>query len=168
MVRLKAFAICCVLACGLSTAYSTDASAAGIWPYGGLSWYRYWIQPPILADRPIPYYAVHPPVYYSRITPRPYGFSPYAYIPALVNPTLESAGQCAEQRQPVQPLTVWNEHVEKPGPAPEAAAKSGPRPLMIVNPFVESGPSLAVAEVPDGGVPDEPQVVFPTAAAESP
>ena len=35
--------------------------------------------------RVIPYFAEHPPVYYSYPVPRPYGFSPYA-LPAGVMP----------------------------------------------------------------------------------
>lgn len=35
----------------------------------------------------IPYFAKHPPVYYSRPVARPYGFSPYAYLPYVVTPS---------------------------------------------------------------------------------
>ena len=31
----------------------------------------------------VPYYAMHPPVYYSYPVPRPYGYSPFAYPPGV-------------------------------------------------------------------------------------
>ncbi|MCH7726457.1 MAG: hypothetical protein IH991_08275 [Planctomycetes bacterium] len=33
--------------------------------------------------RVIPYFAQHPPVYYSDIVPRPFGYSPYALPPGI-------------------------------------------------------------------------------------
>lgn len=35
------------------------------------------------ADPRIPFFALHPPVYYSRPVPRPYGFSPFALPPGI-------------------------------------------------------------------------------------
>src|ERR1700742_789907 len=34
----------------------------------------------------VPYYALHPPVYYSYPVPRTYGYSPFAYPPSVMTP----------------------------------------------------------------------------------
>lgn len=48
------------------------------WGYGGYNVYTN-------SDR-IPFYAMHPPVYYSYPVPRPYGYSPFAYPPGTMTP----------------------------------------------------------------------------------
>ena len=37
----------------------------------------------------IPYFALHPPVYYSYPVPRTYGYSPWAYPPGVMTPEVE-------------------------------------------------------------------------------
>lgn len=32
----------------------------------------------------LPYFSLHPPVYYSHVVPRPYGFSPFAVPPGMI------------------------------------------------------------------------------------
>lgn len=32
----------------------------------------------------LPYFSLHPPVYYSHVVPRPYGFSPFAAPPGMI------------------------------------------------------------------------------------
>ena len=94
----------------------------------------------------LPYFALHPPVYYSYPVPRTYGYSPFAYPGYVMTP--EIAG-------PIQPLDIINPHVtpkpdDKPADAPaDRAAKSQPRvqPLVVVNPFVGSGQAVATIEV---------------------
>ena len=39
---------------------------------------------------PPPYFSLFPPVYYSHVTPRPYGFSPYAYTGYMQTPGAHS------------------------------------------------------------------------------
>ncbi len=86
----------------------------------------------------VPYFAAHPPVYYSHPVPRTYGHSPFAYPPHFRTPELAS---------PMQPVMISNPHVRKAiktkkrvkptertvshGSASESAG-----PLVIVNPFV--------------------------------
>jgi len=61
--------------------FSTGASAQG---------YHYlYLVPWQQSDVGLPYFAAHPPVYYSYIVPRPYGYSPHAYVPGIVTPSFE-------------------------------------------------------------------------------
>jgi hypothetical protein len=43
-------------------------------------------------DERIPFYAIFPPVYYSRIIARPYGWTPFAYSPDAIIMPLEEGG----------------------------------------------------------------------------
>jgi hypothetical protein len=77
-----------------------------------------------------PYFALHPPVYYSYPVPRTYGYSPFAYPRTVMTP---------EYRAP-QPLDVINPHVapaEKKNEATSASFQTASAPLMVINPFVE-------------------------------
>lgn len=75
----------------------------------------------LYARESIPYFAAHPPVYYSHVTPRAYGNSPYADLPAVRGtqavppPRLvhnafavdRSEMECA----PIRPLRIRNPYV---------------------------------------------------------
>jgi len=108
--------------------------------------YYAWALPPsIYVNDYIPYYAAHPPVYYSYPVPRPYGFSPYAYPPGTMTPEPKAEA----------PVTIQNEFfrpgdVHKPAKDQTAAA-----PRQIVNPYVLTG-----ADAPVKGM------VFPVASAK--
>lgn len=90
----------------------------------------------------VPYFALHPPVYYSYPVPRTYGYSPFAYPPSVMTPEVA----------PSQPLEIINPHVPSNGettPAQDVSDRSvnaGPQPqsLVIINPFV--GPNQSVAQ----------------------
>ena len=93
-------------------------------------------------DYNVPYFAAHPPVYYSYPVPRTYGYSPFAYPPHVMTP--EIVGE-------PQPLEITNPHVpstqQKPADASTdrtARTKVQPGPMVIDNPFV--GPSRSVAQ----------------------
>jgi len=58
-----------------------------------------------------PYFAQHPPVYYSGIVRRPYGISPYAAPPGIKPVELSVPVQAA------QPLTIRNPFVNQSMPA---------------------------------------------------
>jgi hypothetical protein len=82
----------------------------------------------------LPYFALHPPVYYSYPVPRTYGYSPFAYPPGIMTPDV------VEQSKPV---TIINPYVPSTKPAASetktdrsASTTSSPEPLVIVNPFV--------------------------------
>lgn len=99
-------------------------------------------------DYRVPYFAAHPPVYYSYPVPRTYGYSPFAYPPHVMTPEISA---------PMQPLEISNPYVPvdktKPSatqtPANDRAAKivPVPQPLMVVNPFVGQGRAVAQADV---------------------
>lgn len=55
-------------------------------------------------DQRIPYFAAHPPVYYSYPVPRTYGYSPFAYPPNARTPDLGIA---------TGPKTILNPYVEQ-------------------------------------------------------
>lgn len=107
-------------------------------------------------DRRVPYFAAHPPVYYSVPVPRTYGHSPFAYTPDTRTP--EVAGGC------VQPVEILNPYV--PSSSSDEPAKSSAQkpsvvrnrtisnsekpaekptgPVTIINPFVVSGHSKTI------------------------
>ncbi len=99
----------------------------------------------------VPYFALHPPVYYSYPVPRPYGYSPFAYPPGTMTPEIA----------PPTPVIIQNKFVP-----PKSAAKSQDQvaqaPLRIVNPFVMAAAekSVVAAKTPSG-----PQVIYPMAVA---
>jgi hypothetical protein len=94
----------------------------------------------------VPYFALHPPVYYSYPVPRTYGYSPFAYPPGVMTPDLAA----------VEPLEIINPHVPSaPATNGEAAAKPldtsaavsrQPQPLLVINPFVGEAKTLAQHE----------------------
>jgi hypothetical protein len=95
----------------------------------------------------VPYFALHPPVYYSEVVPRTYGYSPFAYPPGVMTPDLA----CAPQ-----PVTITNPYVPatKPATAPASTGDSdraasvpqSPEPLVVINPYVpQRGPIAQTA-----------------------
>jgi hypothetical protein len=89
----------------------------------------------------LPYFALHPPVYYSYPVPRTYGYSPFAYGPWVMTPEVDAAPT---------PVTIVNPYVPNADKAPakeasdrSAAVSPQPEPLVIMNPYVT--PNRAVA-----------------------
>jgi hypothetical protein len=73
-----------------------------------------------------PYFALHPPVYYSLPVPRTYGYSPFAYPPHVLTPEV------------VVPLEVENPHVPREGAPPaEPTGRTAAVGQLFINPFVE-------------------------------
>ena len=74
----------------------------------------------------IPYFSQHPPVYYSYVVPRPYGFSPYAYPENVMTP---------ERAPAAKPATLINPFVPQKasGPAPKTASTTS-RQAQVVFP----------------------------------
>jgi hypothetical protein len=74
-----------------------------------------------------PFYALYPPVYYSRPVARAYGFSPFAYPPGYSTP----------QNYVSAPLGTQTSDIYDAGaPSGSAVAVNAPTPLMVENPFV--------------------------------
>lgn len=114
------------------------ASAHGWLPGGSWTgWAAWWPAPSGYTQQHVPYFAKHPPVYYSYPVARPYGHLPYPYLPA------------ATLAQPAasQPVAVRN---------PYAAGDAALAPRRIVNPFAQE------PEVP-AAVPDEVPLLEPEA-----
>ncbi len=123
---------------GLVSSTATDAKADsgcyggyGGWGYGSSGLYTQYS---------IPYFALHPPVYYSYPVPRTYGYSPWAYPPGVMTPEIEVAG----------PQNMLNPHVpgaEKTKPTANRVTSRGnteatnaqvaaPVPQVVINPYV--------------------------------
>jgi hypothetical protein len=95
----------------------------------------------------LPYFALHPPVYYSDVVPRTYGYSPFAYPPGTMTPDLACLAQ---------PVTINNPYVPAAPPAAtpstvanpdrSASVQQAPEPLVIVNPFVTNRSAVAHSE----------------------
>jgi hypothetical protein len=82
----------------------------------------------------LPYFALHPPVYYSTPVPRTYGYSPFAYGPDVMTPEVVIEAK---------PVTIINPFVPAAPADPKtdraASTSNSPEPLVIVNPFVTTG-----------------------------
>jgi hypothetical protein len=141
-----------IIACTTSVA---DAQNGVAYPYAGCCWYGYGSLA-TYSSSPVPYFSLHPPVYYSYRVARTYGYSPFAYPPGVITPGPESAR-----------LTIA-QSVYAVGEAGEtsAARPEGQPPLRIDNPFVDQPDRRAGAQGrgPAGG---RPQVVFPTTTVQS-
>jgi hypothetical protein len=86
----------------------------------------------------LPYFALHPPVYYSCPVPRTYGYSPFAYPPGVMTPDVMAGPVPISINNPYVP-TINNPAAPAATPSPDrsaAAAAPAPEPLVIVNPFV--------------------------------
>ncbi|MCE9604192.1 MAG: hypothetical protein K8U03_04730 [Planctomycetia bacterium] len=82
----------------------------------------------------LPYFALHPPVYYSRAVPRTFGYSPFAYPGIVQTPDVAPAG----------PEMVVNPFIEQ---LPSASGSNGPTapngaptPAPVISPSPKAGP----------------------------
>jgi hypothetical protein len=117
---------------------------APLWGYGyGPAYSTY-------CTESVPYYSLNPPVYYSYRVARTYGYSPFAYPPGVVTPGSE----------PPRPAVVRNAYVPAEETEPPEAVQ--PKPLRIVNPFVEQPGKSAKTTQPKA---NRPKVVYPAALA---
>ena len=96
-------------------------------------------------DYNVPYFAAHPPVYYSYPVPRTYGYSPFAYPPNVMTPDVVMSDE-----QPVEiinPYVPSTETSTTTGDQSAAAPKqnSQPQPLVIINPYVAGAGAIAKA-----------------------
>src|SRR5436190_2059368 len=75
----------------------------------------------------LPYFALHPPVYYSQPVPRTYGYSPFAYPPGVMTPELDGEPQPVTINNPYVPAATPAGADVKPS-ARSAAARPAPEP----------------------------------------
>ena len=154
MQHMRIWIIWAVLAIVLAPA--TQADGAG--PYLGGSW---WYPPAnvYVRDQIPPYFALHPPVYYSYPVARTYGYSPYAYPPGTKTPELFKP----------QPVVIRNQFVpSKPTTKPDRD-QIAQAPLRIANPYVSGLESRPVqADLGAAAQRPRPHVVLPMAAVGRP
>jgi hypothetical protein len=93
-------------------------------------------------DYNVPYFAAHPPVYYSYPVPRTYGYSPFAYPPGVMTPDVAEESAPLEITNPYVPSTKQERSKD---PTDQTAAQTGNRvePLVIINPYVSTKGSIA-------------------------
>jgi len=94
--------------------------------------------------RSIPYFAAHPPVYYSYPRARPYGYSPYAWPPVVTPGATVSAEQ---------PVVIKNPHVQQQADEVAVDSRSAAAPLRFANPYVVRAMAIEPIEPPAEVVP---------------
>jgi hypothetical protein len=162
MVRrfLLAVALLVVLA-AQSPAQAQWGMGCGGYGLGGYGMNAYGYGMPVgwytgVQGRMPPYFALHPPVYYSgQIVRIPYGASPFA-CPWGVCPGLPVGAPAAPVEaapepqgvniQPMAELTVIENKFYKPDAARVSKQASEEHGLMIANPYYQADAELAVAE----------------------
>jgi len=95
----------------------------------------------------LPYFALHPPVYYSYPVPRTYGYSPFAYLPNVMTPDVAFCPEPATIINPYVPSS--KQESSKPqgdqtaSTASPSRQQSQPQPLVIINPYVTGAKAVA-------------------------
>jgi len=116
-------------AVGLIAAFAGEARAQGFQGRTGLPWFAYGYSGSLygLGRLPVPpYYAIHPPVYYSLPQPRTYGHSPFAHS-GNYHPPVHAARRIVAN--PFIPAVPLPEPVHPPAETATSTAR------LIVNPF---------------------------------
>ncbi len=86
-------------------------------------------------DERIPFYALHPPVYYSHIVARSYGWTPFAYTPDAIILPLEDGGS-KEIINPFVPPSNPTPTPPKAKPTSEQTADAADATIhVVVNPY---------------------------------
>ncbi|MDP6058279.1 MAG: hypothetical protein QGH33_05275, partial [Pirellulaceae bacterium] len=130
-----------IAAIGLTNLFVSEVRAGGIHGRSGLPWFAYGYSGSLygLGRLPVPpYYAIHPPVYYSLPQARPYGHSPFAH-----------SGDYHPQVK-VERRIVRNPHIEVmplPEPVESPAETTTTTARVIANPYysAETGPESSLA-----------------------
>ena len=111
---------------------SHQPAEAGHGAWGGFApWYTGYTR------EHVPYYALHPPVYYSYPVPRPYGWSPWAYPPGVMTP--EILGEIGGPKEIINPHVPQEENAKPTSNTNKTVGLSKPSmpvPQVMINPFV--------------------------------
>ncbi len=91
----------------------------------------------------VPYFAAHPPVYYSQPVPRTYGYSPFAYPPNVMTPEVVEPVAALEIANPFVPSSI--KQTAEPSDQTVESSPAQPEPLVISNPFATAGSSVAAS-----------------------
>jgi hypothetical protein len=92
----------------------------------------------------LPYFALHPPVYYSCPVARTYGYSPFAYPPGVMTPDINLSAVPVTVNNPYAPA-VQNPAAATPSPDRAAAVRPAVEPLVIINPYVADRGAVAAS-----------------------
>jgi len=108
----------------------------------------------------IPYFAAHPPVYYSYHVARSYGESPFPRLPGM-----PCSATCSNTPRP---LMIANEYVHDAAPVRPGPQRQTRAPLRIVNPFVESSHGVEGTAKPQNTADNrvKPLTVYPMSLHE--
>jgi hypothetical protein len=134
---LVAFSLACVLSNIAVAADGPYYSWAGCtpWPY---------LPPSVYVQESVPYFALHPPVYYRYPLPRPYGYLPYPYLP----------GPLTHGVSRYRPTAGLSPYV-----AEQPAVTTATGPEVIVNPYaVAKDPA---EPLPEGSLSPRVHVTYP-------
>ena len=112
----------------------TAIGSNGSLGFYGFGYYDYMSNP-----ANIPHYAFYPPVYYSYVVPRSYGYSPFAYPPGVMTPEAEVKPTGAMFRNPFVP--------PRAEPKPASSDKTAAVGNRVRNPFVEQARATASVSV---------------------
>ncbi|HVC95362.1 MAG TPA: hypothetical protein VND64_16825 [Pirellulales bacterium] len=134
--------LCCLL--GAVVAWGMSGSAAQA-QFGGNGFYLYNLPQNLYGNGndSIPFYSLHPPVYYSMPVPRTYGYSPFAYPPGFMTPEI----------LPAEPKVMLNPHAPRRSSPKRTGERVTMSPRIIVNPYVaqtrHSSNRVAIREAVD-------------------
>jgi hypothetical protein len=111
---------------------AAEARADGCCGWGGAPFYPFYS---LYGREHIPYFALHPPVYYSYPVPRSYGYSPFAYPFGSPTPEIELAPPKVEKK--AEPKTMLNPFVRETSTSEPSQAGRAPQvePKVVYNPF---------------------------------
>jgi hypothetical protein len=84
--RIAIWAVLALLVIGAVASYSEACDGPYFGRWGGANWL--YPSGSLYVQESVPYFALHPPVYYSYPVARPYGFSPFPYPPEVLTPEL--------------------------------------------------------------------------------
>jgi hypothetical protein len=127
--------------CAAPAARACDGCGGGGWNWGYDMGYLY-----NSLDYNVPYFAAHPPVYYSYPVPRTYGYSPFAYPPYVMTPEVATAPAPAPV-EIINPYVPSSQQEKARASADQSAAAQNrqPEPLVIINPYVSAKGTIAKA-----------------------
>jgi hypothetical protein len=132
LLRPAVVAICLGLGCfaSLSTAEAQWGCGYGMWGSYGYNVY---------SQEDIPYFAKHPPVYYSRPVARSYGWSPFAY-PGYVTTPAAPVVHHSNPEMVLNPFFKKDESGSQGNTAPnvEPAIQTAKR-IQVIHPTRDSG-----------------------------
>ena len=138
---LRIFALVAVVAAFSMNTKSASAQVAySPWGHGGYGsqWFGFFERPYASGRIPTPpYFAIHPPVYYSYAVPRSYGYSPFAYpgsvrTPEIVDQSIKKAAVITN------PYVKSKVKEASKNDSDDKTARNEPKPEMVINPYYQN------------------------------